>query len=304
MWRCYHLLSLRAGYEPPFPDASCRDNIYYVTYILSLLPAALLTRARVILIASECHNEYVSFLEYRTYTRGHHGYSNLTRGRKAKLLQATWRRRLLSTKPIEQYVCSSNRYWSTRMKEQKTSSRHSTNLCWTTFHHIPCLWAVSKTPVKAERTPTSCQCPSPTPEQWPSHLSVAKLDVKNLQQKLDGAEVSYEMRDGVTGLLHVKCGKQDWIPYWNWKKFEDFIAMNTLDCKRLHSFESKYVFIMCVFQTSRISFYCVALLPSWNCLASQDHESHNRTVLSFPHHRTSSRQWCWVLLAKLGLLIL
>ena len=43
--------------------------------------------------------------------------------------------------------------------------------------------------------------------------------------ELDGADVSYEMRDGVPGLLCVKCDKHDWIPIRvlkskYWKKFE------------------------------------------------------------------------------------
>ena len=45
-----------------------------------------------------------------------------------------------------------------------------------------------------------------------------KVDIKNFEQELDGAEVSYEMRDSVPGLLHVKCGKQQCMdPHQNVK---------------------------------------------------------------------------------------
>ena len=58
--------------------------------------------------------------------------------------------------------------------------------------------------VTAEQMPTIYQHPSPaTLEQQPSHLATKKVR-KDFQQKLDGADVSYEMRDGVPGLLCMK----------------------------------------------------------------------------------------------------
>ena len=73
---------------------------------------------------------------------------------------------------------------------------------------------ISKTSARSvttEQTPTSSHDPSPaTQEQQPSQLE--KVHIKDFQQELDGADVSYEMRDGVPGLLCVKCDKHDRIP--------------------------------------------------------------------------------------------
>ena len=120
---------------------------------------------------------------------------------------------------------------------------------------------ISKTSARsitAEQTPTSSQHPRPaTPEQQPSHLATEKVD---FQQELDGADVSYEMRDGVPGLLCVKCDKHDWIPIRvlkskYWKKFEqpeeclsddsesgpeeEYSHEYLKNCKRLRYFKSK-----------------------------------------------------------------
>ena len=68
---------------------------------------------------------------------------------------------------------------------------------------------ISKTSAKsvtAEQTPTSSQDPNPaTQEQQPSELANEKVHIMDFQQELDGEDVSYEMRDGVPGLLCVNC---------------------------------------------------------------------------------------------------
>ena len=72
--------------------------------------------------------------------------------------------------------------------------------------------------------------------------------------------MSYEMRDGVPGLLCVKCDKHDWIPirvlkskYWNKLEHpeeclsddsesgpeEEYSHEYLKNCKRLHYFKSK-----------------------------------------------------------------
>ena len=56
--------------------------------------------------------------------------------------------------------------------------------------------------------PTSSWHPSPAnPEQQPIHLTSKTVDIKDFQQELDGAGVSYEMRDGVPNLLCVQWDK-------------------------------------------------------------------------------------------------
>ena len=82
-----------------------------------------------------------------------------------------------------------------------------------------------KTSARAKQTPTSSQHPSRLNlEQEPSHLGTNKVAF-DFQQELGGTDVSYEMRDGVPGLLCVKWDKHDWIPIRVlkskfWKKFE------------------------------------------------------------------------------------
>ena len=140
--------------------------------------------------------------------------------RDAKRLQAYLERKN-ATKPVESLVITGSTVIS-QINSSKAGHRNERPLVdvqpTSADEPLPHLAPkpISKTSarsVTAEQMPTSSQHPTPvTPEQQPSHLATKKVDITDFQQELDGADVSYEMRDGVPGLLCVKWDKHDWIP--------------------------------------------------------------------------------------------